>query len=653
MEHSDSQFDSSDPIKVVMAWQRPMYGLAYRMLGNEADAMDATQEIFVKVLTKLRQYSHTGSFKAWIYQVGTRVVLDFIRSRKRRELREEAVAMEMNKFNEDKTLEQKELETIVQSRITFLPEELRSVLTLYYYQDLTQVEMAEVLQVPRTTIQTRLQQALDSLKSGLRGVGGFAVIPNIENVMRTSALPSVPSKLNALLMSMAAKAASGTALATGLTVGGIIMTKNIIITAVIASIVLLSTGFGIGKFTNHSAGENESLSLASSESKDKDFVALEKQIKTISSNHDILIQENEAIHKKYETLLAEKTEMDIALQKQQQENNALLAQLATDRAAPKNTSQPDTDDMDEEDKFVASVNWDALRRMIIMSNRMDDKDLSPEERKELEKQGEAMQAEFMAEWAKIMGYCGLMTGQNTFYKHPKVVIKFLEISTTGPQRALTADEQAEIMKASNIMTKNIDRIDQMADATFIKRNALKAQTAFEQTQGIISTLGPDIDSSITLDMFVICYDVYFQYFLSADRAANKALCLKHWQEDFDLDESQVNQIAGLLDDYFLEIDDIPNRLRRKLPYNIVDWFLGEGRTVSQDKRNCVRVTYKPAPDWGEAEKRSFMLVGIYKDLLYLEALAQLQNNMRPMLSSEQWEIVKKQKDINCYLLEQK
>ena len=43
-------------MSLVAEWQQPMYNLAYRMLGNEHDAMDATQEIFTTVLKKIDQY---------------------------------------------------------------------------------------------------------------------------------------------------------------------------------------------------------------------------------------------------------------------------------------------------------------------------------------------------------------------------------------------------------------------------------------------------------------------------------------------------------------------------------------------------------------------------------------------------------------------
>src|SRR5437588_6641721 len=64
--------------------RQPAYRVAYRLLGNEADALDAVQEGFVKVLTHLPDFEGRSSFKTWLLRVVSNAALDLGRQRGRR-----------------------------------------------------------------------------------------------------------------------------------------------------------------------------------------------------------------------------------------------------------------------------------------------------------------------------------------------------------------------------------------------------------------------------------------------------------------------------------------------------------------------------------------------------------------------------------------
>src|SRR5579871_2839290 len=66
-------------------YRQPAYRVAYRLLGNEADALDAVQEGFVKALTHLAGFQGRSSFKTWLLRVVSNAALDLGRSRGRRE----------------------------------------------------------------------------------------------------------------------------------------------------------------------------------------------------------------------------------------------------------------------------------------------------------------------------------------------------------------------------------------------------------------------------------------------------------------------------------------------------------------------------------------------------------------------------------------
>src|SRR4051812_2647313 len=73
-------------------YRQPAYRVAYRLLGNEADALDAVQEGFVKVLTHLPDFQGRSSFKTWLLRVVSNAALDLGRQRGRRSAAEPPAA---------------------------------------------------------------------------------------------------------------------------------------------------------------------------------------------------------------------------------------------------------------------------------------------------------------------------------------------------------------------------------------------------------------------------------------------------------------------------------------------------------------------------------------------------------------------------------
>src|SRR5438093_13173107 len=66
-------------------YRQPAYRVAHRLLGNEADALDAVQDGFVKVLTNLGGFEKRSSFKTWLLRVVSNAALDLGRARGRRD----------------------------------------------------------------------------------------------------------------------------------------------------------------------------------------------------------------------------------------------------------------------------------------------------------------------------------------------------------------------------------------------------------------------------------------------------------------------------------------------------------------------------------------------------------------------------------------
>ena len=182
---SDDQFVlrtvSGDPSAFVMLverYKRAVYSLAYRLLGNAADAEDAAQETFVRAYTRLSSYQVGSRFGSWLLSITSHWCIDFLRRRRAVSLDEieiGPVADESSDQPEALAL-QSERRDEVQRWLDNLPAPYRSVLVLRYWHDLSYTEISETTGLPVSTIRMRLfraRQLLAKERAGERMMVNF------------------------------------------------------------------------------------------------------------------------------------------------------------------------------------------------------------------------------------------------------------------------------------------------------------------------------------------------------------------------------------------------------------------------------------------------------------------------------------------------
>jgi RNA polymerase sigma-70 factor, ECF subfamily len=261
--------------QIVLEWQQPVYALAHRMLGNEADAADATQDVFVRLIAERHRLDPTRDVRPWLYRLATRVILNSIRDAGTRRRRESAAAMNSDEADARSAVEQAELQRVVEAEMRKLDDDDRSLVVLRFYQGLSQTEVAEALSLPRTTVQSRLQKALDLLRRGLASSGYAAAAPSLESLMQSSAAPSVPVHLSASLLSIAAQTgASSAGAGAAFTLGGLVMTKSVFAGALAVGLVSLGAGLWIGRSTLRADGASATSPMV--RGNEKTFEELER-----------------------------------------------------------------------------------------------------------------------------------------------------------------------------------------------------------------------------------------------------------------------------------------------------------------------------------------------------------------------------------------
>jgi RNA polymerase sigma-70 factor (ECF subfamily) len=161
--------------QLIVRWERPIYALAYRVLGREEDARDVCQDTFLRAYRALPGFKGQAKFSSWLYRIALNLCRDWARRERRTpvvqppedmDLMELAAAAEPSESIET-LVARKDLARRVEQAMTLLPEEQRTAIVLKEYQGLTFQEIADLMGCPLSTVKTRLYQGLTVLRREL------------------------------------------------------------------------------------------------------------------------------------------------------------------------------------------------------------------------------------------------------------------------------------------------------------------------------------------------------------------------------------------------------------------------------------------------------------------------------------------------------
>ena len=144
------------------AYQRPVFNLCYRMLGNAQDAEDAAQETFLRAYQYLKRYDNSRPFSTWLLSIAAHYAIDQIRKRKMQivsveelpvpDLPEPSPGMELN-------LSKKEEQQRIKAVIGVLDAADRAAVVMYYWYDFSYEEICQALSLSMSALKSRLHRA--------------------------------------------------------------------------------------------------------------------------------------------------------------------------------------------------------------------------------------------------------------------------------------------------------------------------------------------------------------------------------------------------------------------------------------------------------------------------------------------------------------
>lgn len=157
--------------ELVGQYSRRVANIAYSLLSDREDALDAAQEVFVRVYKSLGTFRGESTVSTWIFRITRNVCTDFLRKRRGGvqslddgEDDEPKMEIADDSQSPERVAERNEKIRAVRNAISRLEENQREVITLYDINGLSYDEIAEVLRCPVGTVKSRLYRARETLR---------------------------------------------------------------------------------------------------------------------------------------------------------------------------------------------------------------------------------------------------------------------------------------------------------------------------------------------------------------------------------------------------------------------------------------------------------------------------------------------------------
>ena len=178
---------------LLAAYQKPVYNLALRMTGSPDDALDLSQEAFLRAWRGLSGYRFDASFSTWLYRLTGNVCIDFLRRRKKEKTiplyytDEENEEQELPRpptplphpapATEDQALLRLEQSQVAEAMAKLEPE-YRQALILRVIDGLSYAEIAAATDVPEGTVKSRIARAREKMRRLLKKTGNKSPAPS-------------------------------------------------------------------------------------------------------------------------------------------------------------------------------------------------------------------------------------------------------------------------------------------------------------------------------------------------------------------------------------------------------------------------------------------------------------------------------------------
>lgn len=158
--------------KYIALYGKRLYGLCVNLCGGQFDPDDLYQETWLKAFCKIHRYDESKPFEPWVTAICVNIYRDMLRKHKNSLFSDMFSTFEekdrfLNSVPEKSHGSEEDRESVL-SAVDRLPEKLRTTVILFYFNDLSEKQTAEALNIPQGTVKSRLSKAKKLLKEELK-----------------------------------------------------------------------------------------------------------------------------------------------------------------------------------------------------------------------------------------------------------------------------------------------------------------------------------------------------------------------------------------------------------------------------------------------------------------------------------------------------
>lgn len=151
-------------MNLLKRYESQVYNYGIRMTGNNEDALDLMQEVFISVFRNLTNYRGEGSFRGWLFKIAHYRCIEFYRRKKPNQSLDDTPEMESTSLSAEELFSAKQHSQHVVSAMQHLPLTQKAVVELKFFGQFTFDEIAQQLGISVNTAKSRLYSALAKLK---------------------------------------------------------------------------------------------------------------------------------------------------------------------------------------------------------------------------------------------------------------------------------------------------------------------------------------------------------------------------------------------------------------------------------------------------------------------------------------------------------
>lgn len=154
--------------EIVNRYYKPVYRLTWRMTGGHADTEDIAQEAFLKLWQNPRQLREAGALKGWLMRVASNAAIDRSRKRVHADIETAPEVADPTALPDD-GIDRQAASRAIEQRIAALPERQRLALSLVYYEGLSNIDAAAIMETSIEAVESLLARARRGLRDSLSG----------------------------------------------------------------------------------------------------------------------------------------------------------------------------------------------------------------------------------------------------------------------------------------------------------------------------------------------------------------------------------------------------------------------------------------------------------------------------------------------------